>query len=118
MYVARENGVWSLHSIEVPGSQLVQMTYSQRKRLIEESTGTFRAMTDQEWQDYLQGQSDEVADNKQLREQLRSLVANTSFAELEAIVENIWSEHTQQQRTFLLQLARVVLFLAKKEGGK
>lgn len=46
-YVVRGDGSWELHVVEVPGSQLVQMTHKQKWRLINDS-GTFRLKTDDE----------------------------------------------------------------------
>lgn len=47
IWVANINGSFELHCMEVPGSQLVQMTYADRKKLTSNS-GTFRIKTQEE----------------------------------------------------------------------
>lgn len=46
-YVARRDGDWELHAVEVPGSQLVSMSHKQKWRLVNDE-GTFRLKTDDE----------------------------------------------------------------------
>ena len=46
-YVVRRDGSWELHAIEVPGSQLVQMSHKQKWRLVNDG-GTYRLKTDDE----------------------------------------------------------------------
>lgn len=47
MWVELKQGIFVLHCIPLPDTQLVQMTYDQRNRLINNS-GTYRILTDQE----------------------------------------------------------------------
>lgn len=117
IHVRRSEGRWFLHSIPVPGSQPVSMRWDQRKRLIEDA-GTFRILTDQEFADRRQAEETDVQDNQNLREQLTNLVLTTSFTDLEDRINTIWADHTPTQRTFLLQMARIVLYMAKKEVKK
>jgi len=42
IWVVRANGVCTLHAIEVPGAQLVAMTYAQRRELTTDPDGTIR----------------------------------------------------------------------------
>lgn len=114
IHVRRFDGRWYLHAVAVPGSQAVAMTFPERKRIINDA-GTFRILDETEWQTKLDEDAADVADNQGLKAELADLVANTSFADLETKVNNIFADHTGAQRTFLLQLSRVVLFLAKKE---
>ncbi len=46
-YVVRRDGSWELHVVEVPGSQLVQMSHKQKWRLINDD-GMYRLKTDDE----------------------------------------------------------------------
>ena len=50
MWVEEQNGAFILHAVKVPGSQLVQMTYADRKRLTKDPDGTIRVKTDAELQ--------------------------------------------------------------------
>ncbi len=60
-------------------------------------------------------QAAENAETGNLYNQLQSLIDNYTFAQLETTVNNVFSDHTAQQRSFLLQLARILLYLAKGE---
>lgn len=42
IWVVQANGVYTLHAIEVPGSQLVAMTYAQRRELTTDPDGAIR----------------------------------------------------------------------------
>ncbi len=114
IHVRRFDGRWWLHSIAVPGSQAVAMTFVERKRIIDDA-GTFRILDATEWAAKLAADAADVQDNQGLKAELADLIANTSFADLQTKVNNIFGDHTAAQRTFLLQLSRVVLYLGKKE---
>jgi len=123
IYVARRNGVWSLHAVAAPESQLVTMTFSQRKRLVEEQDGTFRVLSDQEWNDKQQAAADDVADNRALRQELVALVRSLTFAKIDDRIDNVWGDlTTAMQRDAMKEDMRkamkVLLALAKKQLGK
>lgn len=44
IWIEQQGGVWVLHCVEVPNSQLVTMTYAERRRLMNDA-GTYRLMT-------------------------------------------------------------------------
>jgi hypothetical protein len=115
IHIRRVNGVWFLHSIPVPGSQPITMTWAERKRLVEDPPGTFRILDQTEWDQKQLDEDADQTDNRSLKTELTALIQTTSFADLETKVDNIFADHSPAQRTFLLQMARVVLFLAKKE---
>ena len=114
IHVRRFDGRWWLHSIPVPGSQLVTMIWAERKRIIDDA-GTFRVLSQTEWDAKVAAEAADVSDNQGLKAQLTDLIENTSYADLQTKVNNIFGDHTGAQRMFLLQLSRVVLYLAKKE---
>lgn len=114
IHVRRANGRWWFHAIAVPGSQPVSMHWAQRKRIINDA-GTFRILSDAEWDARIQAEQTDRTDNKALKVQLTQLVKNTSYADLENKIDQIFSNLSGPQQTFLLQLSRVVLYLAKKE---
>lgn len=118
MWIARVNGVFSFHAIQVPGSQLVNMTWADRKRVVEDPPGTFRVLSQAEWDQKQAEDATDVQHNRALRGEMISLIQNTSFADLQSKVDTIFADHTPAQRTFLLQLARIVLYKAKKEIAK
>lgn len=138
IHVRRFNGCWWFHATEiketimrvVPGmendpvpeteeveiihTQPVAMTWAERKRIIDDA-GTLRILDPTEWAAKIAEDAADISDNQGLKAQLTDLIRNTSFADLETKVNNIFADHTPAQRTFLLQLSRVVLYLAKKE---
>lgn len=114
-YVRKIDGAWHYHSRAFPGTQLIAMTWAERYRLTEEPPGTYRLLTMQEYADLEAAEAADIIDNQGLKGQMQDMVDNTSFADLETKVNTIFADHTAAQRAFLLQMARVVLFLAKKE---
>ena len=58
----------------------------------------------------------EFTENSNLHGQLTNLVDSYSFAQLETMINSVFGDHTAGQRNVLLQLSRILLFLAKNEG--
>lgn len=114
IHVRRSDGRWFLHSVQVPGSQPVVMTFAERKRIIDDA-GTYRVLSQAEWNAKLAEEQADISDNQGLKAQLVAMIKNTSYADLETRIDNIFSNLNGAQRGFLLQLSRIVLYLAKKE---
>ena len=58
----------------------------------------------------------EFTENSNLHGQLTNLVDSYSFAQLETMINSVFGDHTAGQRNVLLQLSRILLYLAKNEG--
>ena len=76
-------------------------------------TPTWEEIED-EWDVYLAEQATEESEATNLKDELLTLVATTSFADLETKINNIFADHTAGQRAFLLNAFRVLLHLAKQ----
>jgi hypothetical protein len=103
---------YKLHSIQVPGSQLVTMAYTDRKHLLTEN-GIIRVKTPQEQTDEQTAKADNQIDNRTLKAELRTLVSDLTYAKIDTHIDNVFGGLTTAQKTSLKRLYKVVLFLAK-----
>lgn len=115
MYVEKKSGNWELHAIRVPGSQKVQMSWYDRKRLIDDN-GTYRVLTQEEWDTRRAYEANEALERTDLKLKLISLAKSMSYDDVENFIENNFSNHTNAQRNLFKNLAYVCLYLAKKEA--
>jgi len=100
IWVEKKSGIFILHAIEVPGAQLVAMTYADRKRLVDDA-GTFRLKTqaeiDQEAQDF---------DLAKAKARLKRIIADQDdhnhdvMALLFAIIYYVMTQNTQIETFF------------------
>ncbi len=114
IYVRLTNNVWSLHSIEVKGSQLVTMEYWQKKWLTNDA-GTYRILTVEE---VVQKKDDRKAlalDNRRLRVELKEMVQDLTFDKIDANIDNVFGNLNTAQKNTLKKLFYVVLALGKKQ---
>lgn len=84
---------FELHAVEVPGAQLVDMTYRERRRLTQDPDGTIRLLTDDEIKDarIQQELNIEVKEQLTYREKNDSLLQRFVRAtpeQLETYIEN------------------------------
>jgi hypothetical protein len=112
IYVRRVNGVWTLHSVEVEGSQLVTMKYWRKKFLIDDS-GTYRVMTGEEIDQHKTAQKADKLENRELRAAAKEFVQELTFQDINTIVDNLFGGLSVGQRNYLKKLSKGVLYLAK-----
>lgn len=112
MWVERINGVWILHAKEYPGCQLVNMTWRDRKKLISDN-GVYRIKTQQEIDDENYQAEQEKIDNQELRQNLKTLVQNLKFGQVDQHIENVFGQLNAAQKASLKALYKTVLYLAK-----
>jgi len=121
IYVRYKSGDFELHAVPVKGSQPVTMRYHERHKLELLSVGvekTINLLSDAQYELIRANQAASIADNKQLKARLISLVENLTYAEVTTKVDNIFSDHSVGQRQLLKDTLHVLLFLAKKELRK
>ena len=106
-------GFYELHCVYVPHTQLVTMTYTDRGNLIMEN-GVIRVMTTQEVTDKKQAIQDDITDNRNLKDELRQLVDDLTYAKIDTHIDNVFGALTAAQKSSLKRLYKVVLFLAKR----
>ncbi len=113
-WVENDNGVWILHAMQVPGSQLVVMSYADRKNLYDDK-GTFKVKTAQEIQIEKDEKTDTMTDNRNLKAELKEMVSNLKFGQVDQHIDNVFGQLNTGQKASLKKLYKTVLFLAKKE---
>jgi hypothetical protein len=121
IYVRFKDGHFELHAVPVPRSQLVTMRYHDKHKLTFETVGvtkTIVCLSDAEYELIREERASSIADNKQLKARLVSLVEDLTYSEVTTKVDNIFSDHTAGQRQVLKDALHVLLFLAKKELRK
>lgn len=114
IYVRRINNVWSLHSIEVEGSQLVTMEFWKKKWLIDDA-GTYRILTVEEVVEKKEAKKAFTLDNRRLRVELKEMVQNLTFDKIDIHIENVFGNLNTAQKNSLEKLFKVVLLLAKQQ---
>jgi hypothetical protein len=114
IYVRRTNNVWSVHCIQVDGSQLVTMEYHQRKWLIDDA-GTYRILTVEEVVERKEAKQAFTLDNRRLRGQLKEMVQDMTFDKIDIHIDNVFGNLDTAQKNSLKKLYKVVLALGKKQ---
>ncbi|MHA2086071.1 MAG: hypothetical protein ACXABD_20190 [Candidatus Thorarchaeota archaeon] len=115
MYVRMgPSGQWSLHCIEVPGSQLVTMRFWQKKNLIDDS-GTYRVRTDEEIEEHQAAKKALTLDNRRLRGQLKDMVKTMTFDKIDTNIDTVFGNLNTAQKNSLKKLYKVTLLLAKQQ---
>lgn len=114
IYIRRTNNVWSLHSIEVQGSQLVTMEFWQKKWLIDDA-GTYRILTVQEVIDKKEARKEFTLDNRRLRVELKEMVQDLTFNKIDTHIDSVFGNLDTAQKNSLKKLYKVVLALGKKQ---
>ena len=104
---------FELHSIEVPGSQLVTMEYVNRKRLYLDD-GVVKIRAEQEQIDKELAEEEDIEDNFNLRQVAKQLVQDLTFADIDTHIDNVFGNLNAAQKTSLKRVYKVVLLLAKK----
>jgi len=118
MYVRREpSSEWTLHCIEVPGSQLVTMKFWEKKWLIDDS-GTYRPMTGEEIDQYKAAGKADRLENRELRASAKALVNSLTYSDIDTHIDNVFGNLNTAQKNSLKKLYKAVLFLAKDKVRK
>jgi hypothetical protein len=118
MYVRREpSKEWTLHCVEVPGSQLVTMKFNQKKWLIDDA-GTYRVMTVEEIEAYKTAQKADQLENRELRASAKQLVQSLTYSDINTHIDTVFGALTTAQKNSLKKLYKAVLFLAKDRVRK
>ena len=113
MYVRFRPGKgWSLHCIEVEGSQLVTMKFQQKKWLINDA-GTYRVMTTEEIEAFKAAGKADRLENRELRREAKELVQNLTYSDIDTHIDTVFGSLTTAQKNSLKKLYKAVLFLAK-----
>jgi hypothetical protein len=105
--------VYKLHSVNIDGGQLVNMTYADRKNLVTEN-GVIRVKTPQESTEERLAIHDDIVDNKNLKGELQGLLTDLTYAKIDQHIDNVFGALTGAQKISLKRLYKVVLFLAKR----
>jgi hypothetical protein len=114
MWAKRVGNTFELHAVRVPGSQLVQMSYTERKRLINDN-GTYRILTQTEVDDLKAAEAADLLETNNLKAKMIAMVENLNYAQVDTVVENIFENLTTAQKTFLKNLAYISLYFSKRE---
>jgi len=113
IWVEHKNEAFILHAIEVPGSQLVKMTYKDRKRLTVED-GKIRLLTAEEMAAKQAKEKDKAADLRNLKHDFEQMTKNMDYSKLDKHIDNAFFNLTPTQKASLKWLYKTVLYLAKK----
>jgi len=113
IWVEHKNGAFILHAIEVPGSQLVKMTYKDRKRLTIED-GKIRLLTAEEMAAKQAEEKGKAADLRNLKYDFEQMTKNMDYSKLDKHIDNAFFNLTSAQKASLKWLYKTVLYLAKK----
>jgi len=113
IWVEYKNGAFILHAIEVPRSQLVKMTYKDRKRLTVED-GKIRLLTAEEMAAKQTEEKDKAADLRNLKHDFEQMTKNMDYSKLDKHIDNVFFNLTLTQKASLKWLYKTVLYLAKK----
>jgi len=116
IWIENQGGVFILHAIEVEESQQVEMTYNDRKRLMNANDGIrLRTLEEMDAQE-----AKEIAfseDMHSLKADLIAMVEDLTYAKINKHIDSTFATLTEGQRQSLKKLYKVVLFLAKKYKG-
>ena len=120
MWVRWMNEAWWLHVIPLPGTQLVTMTWQERKRLVEDPPGTYKVLSQAEWDQSQTDEATDQADNRSLKQEVAALVENMTYQKIGQRIDNAWGDLTTAQqraamKSDLKNALRILLYLAKKE---
>jgi len=118
IWVKNEGGWFSLHAIQVPGSQAVAMAYGERFRL-REVDGVISLYTQAEWDDAQAAELSARMDTQQLKAEAIDFILGLSYAAIDQHINTVFGGLTAAQKTSLKRLYKIVLFLGKSKlkGG-
>ena len=106
-------GFFKLHSQEVHASQLVQMSYVNRRNLINDG-GVIRVMTQSEINSARQAKDAELSECESLKAEAKSIIDDLSYSKIDNHVDGLFDNFSAAQRTSLKRLYKAVLFLVKR----
>lgn len=106
-------GIFSLHAVAVKGSQLIDMTWADRKRLTIDQ-GVIRLRTAAEISENKEAEVDKIDEYRKLSSEAVELVNNLSYATIDKHIDTVFFNLNDAQRASLNRLYKVVLFLTKR----
>jgi len=113
IWVECKNGAFILHAIEVPGSQLVRMTYKDRKRLTIED-GKIRLLTTGEIAEKQAEEKGKATDLRNLKHDFGQMIKNMDYSKVDKHIDNAFFNLTMAQKASLKWLYKTVLYLARR----
>jgi hypothetical protein len=114
IWVRSIRGVFELHAVEVPGSQLVAMRYQDRKRLYVEG-GLIRLRTVEEMEALRQAETDSLVENRTLKTEALAFVSGVTYSQIDAHIDAVFGNLNATQKGSLKRLYKAVLFVCKRE---
>lgn len=112
IWVRCRAGVFELHVIEVPGSQVITMRYADRKRLYVEN-GVIGIRTAEEMEALEQAEADRITQNSTLKTEALAFASGLTYTQIDVHIEAVFGGLSPAQKTSLKRLYKTVLCLAK-----
>lgn len=103
---------FELHAVEVSGSQKINMSYRDRRKLILDK-GQVKLLTEEEHKAKQILENDDIEDNRKLRKDMDNFIENLTFSKIDKHIEVVFGRLNIRQKKSLKLLYKTVLWLAK-----